>query len=225
MTSRFWYAALAVAIGILGLALDFYVISSVMVVSPGNPVARSLPDMLVYFWTFLTHLANLGLILVYVADLTGRRWLAWFRQPVTRTGLAGIITLVMLFFHFMLAPSYHFTGALFYANYMLHYVTPVLFLIWWFVFNPHGSLRFGDVPMMLVPGVTYVCWVLVRGLFAREYPYAILDPGFAPPGGPANGYLGVLTGVAILVAAVAMFCVLLIFADMLLGRRRAGAAA
>ncbi len=84
MTLRFWYALFAIAIGVVGISLDFSVMSSALVVSADNPVARSLPDMLVYFWTFLTHLSNLGLILVYLADLTRWRWLGWFRDPVTR---------------------------------------------------------------------------------------------------------------------------------------------
>ncbi len=127
----------------------------------------------------------------------------------------------MFFFHFMLAPNYHFTGALFYANYMLHYATPLLFLAWWLVFNSHGTLRYRDVPMMLLPGILYVVWVELRGLFAHEYPYAIIDPTFAPPGGQPNGYLGVAIGVGVLLVLVGLFCLLLVFADKLIGRRMA----
>ena len=42
--------------------------------------------------------------------------------------MAGMIALVMVFFHFMLAPYYTFTGGLLVANYLLHYVAPIIFL-------------------------------------------------------------------------------------------------
>ena len=57
------WAWVAIAAGLVGLALDFQAIAGTMVVSAQNPVARSLPNMLIYYWTFLTNLSNLGLIL------------------------------------------------------------------------------------------------------------------------------------------------------------------
>jgi hypothetical protein len=219
MPLRVLYVAVAILAGVVGLALDFYVIAGTLIVSPTNPVARSLPNMLVYYWTFLTNLSNLGLILVYLADLTKWRWLSWFHRPSTRAGLAGIMVLVMGFYHFMLAPQYHFTGPIVWSNYLLHYVTPLLYLGWWLMFTEHGTLRYRQLPMMLVPGLAYVGYVLVRGLIAGEYPYTILDPTWGMPGSPAQGYLGVAIGVAMLLIMVAAFDLLLTFVDGLLARR------
>lgn len=220
MPLRNWLAGLAIAAGVVGLALDFYVISGTMTVSADNPAARSLPNMVVYYWTFLTNLSNLGLLLVYVSALNGWGWLGWFRSPVTRGGVAGIITLVMLYYHVMLAPQYHFTGAIVVSNDLLHYVTPILYLLWWALCLPHGTLRVRDIPTMLIPGVSYVAYVLVRGPIAGEYPYTIIDPTFGPPGQPAQGYLGVALGVGILIVLVAIFDLLLVGIDGLIGRRR-----
>jgi hypothetical protein len=220
MPLRNWLAGLAIAAGVVGLALDFYVMSGTMVVSPENPVARSLPNMVVYYWTFLTNLSNLGLLLVYLSALTNWRWLGWFRHPVTRGGMAGIIVLVMVYYHVMLAPQYRFTGPIVVSNDLLHYVTPILYLIWWAAFVPHGTLRLRDVPMMLAPGLGYVAYVLIRGPIAGEYPYTIIDPTFAPPGHPAQGYVGVAIGVGILVVLVAIFDLLLVGIDGLIARGR-----
>ena len=60
MQLRYWWVGLAIAVGVVGLYLDFSVISGTMSASADNPVARSLPNMLVYYWTFLTNLSNLG---------------------------------------------------------------------------------------------------------------------------------------------------------------------
>ena len=47
MSLRNWYAALAIAVGIIGLLLDFWVIAGTPVASATNPVARSIPNLLI----------------------------------------------------------------------------------------------------------------------------------------------------------------------------------
>jgi hypothetical protein len=70
MSLRLPFALLAIMIGLVGLALDFYVIAGVM----GPPQNRSLLSFLVYYWSFLTNLSNTVLLLVYIADLSGAGW-------------------------------------------------------------------------------------------------------------------------------------------------------
>ena len=217
MPLRFAFALLAIAIGAIGLILDFYVIAGVM----GPPQNRSLAGFLVYYWSFLTNLSNTVLILIYAADLSGVRWLGWFREPVFKSGMAGLMMLVMFFYHFMLAPYLpDLPLAIEISNVLLHYVTPVLFLAWWAMWSPHGALRYRDVPLMLLPGLAYVAYIELRGPIAGEYPYTILDPGYAPPGGTAAGPLTVAISVGVLVVLVAIFDLLLVFIDGLIARRR-----
>lgn len=206
-------ALAGIIIGLLGLGIDFWIIMG----SPGadvdgNPRDRSLIGQFVYFWTFFTHLTNLGLVLFYLAELTGLQWLSALRLPRWRASMAGMIALVMVFFHFMLAPYYTFTGGLLVANYLLHYIAPIVFLLWWLTM-PHGSLLYRDIPWMVVPGLAYVVVVLIRGAIVNDYPYAILDAAKA-------GYGGVAIAVLVILAAVAAFCTVLVFIDQLLGRRR-----
>jgi hypothetical protein len=223
MALRTVLALIAIGVGAVGLGLNFYAISAVMSVSATNPVARSAPDFALYYLSFLTNLSNIALILVYLSDLTGWGWLGWFRQRVTRAGMAGLIALVMGFYHFMLAPSLGFlTGPIVLSNQLLHYVTPTLFLVWWLACTGHGTLRFRDVPAMLAPGLIYVAYILVRGAIVGDYPYTILDPGFAI-GGVPQGYLGVAIGVGVLVVMVAIFDLLLVGIDGLIARRRQAA--
>jgi hypothetical protein len=209
-----WIGILA---GLGGLAINSWeILSSSMTVSADNPVARSLPDALVYFWTFFTHLTNLWLLLIYAAELSGARWLAWFRLPVIQASAAAFITLVMLFYHFILAPNLHLEGGLAVANYLLHYLAPILYLVWWAIAARHGSLRWGQLPQMLLPGVAYVAWVLLRGAVVGEYPYNILDAG-------RFGYLRVAMGVGVLLVVVSFFCAALVLADGWLAQRRRAA--
>jgi hypothetical protein len=214
------FALIAIAIGVVGLTLNMSVIADVM----GPPQNRPFWNFLIYYWSFLTNLSNSALILIYIAELTGARWLSWFRDPITKGGMAGIMVLVMFFYHFMLAPTLpDMPDAIEYSNVLLHYVTPILFLTWWTAFSPHGTLRYRDVPLMLAPGLLYVLYIEVRGLLASEYPYTVLDPSFAPPGGTAVGPLTVAVSIGLLVALVAVFDVLLVYIDGLLARRRQAA--
>jgi hypothetical protein len=224
MSLRLPFALLAIAIGLVGLALDFYVIAGVM----GPPQNRPLWSFLVYYWSFLTNLSNTALILIYIADLMGARWMGWFRDPVTKAGMGGIMMLVMFFYHFMLAPYLpELPQAIVISNVLLHYVTPVLYLGWWFAFSSHGALRYRHLPLMLAPGLAYVAYIELRGPLAGEYPYTILDPGYAPPGGTAGGPLTVAISVGVLVVLVAIFDLLLVLVDALIAKRRqlAGGAA
>lgn len=224
MSLRLPYALLAIAIGLVGLALNFQGIAGTMVASATNPEPRSFASFLVYYWSFLTNLSNTALLLIYIAELTGAGWLSWFRNPVTKTGMAGIMMLVMFFYHFMLAPNLPpVPQTITISNVLLHYLTPLLFLGWWAFFSVRGTLRFRDLPVMLVPGLTYVAYIEIRGLLVADYPYTILDPGFAPPGGEPVGWLTVAISVGVLVALVAIFDLLLIVIDGLIGRRRRAA--
>lgn len=224
MSLRHFYAFFALAIGLTGLALNFHGIAGTMVASASNPEPRNFPSFLVYYWSFLTNLSNTALLLIYLADLTQARGLNWFRDSVTKAGMAGIMMLVMFFYHFMLAANLPpIPETIRISNILLHYLTPLLFLGWWAFFMPHGALRFRDLAMMLVPGLAYVAYIELRGLWIGDYPYTILDPGLAPPGGQPVGWLAVAISVGILVVLVAIFDLLLIAIDGLIARRRRAA--
>jgi len=208
-------AVIGGAAGVIGLSLDAIdIFPSVTTVSPANPVARSWPDAFVYFWTFFTHLTNLGLLLVYASAYSRARWLDWFRLPQSRAAIGAYILLVGLYYHFMLAPTLTLTGNVAIATWLLHYVAPIAYIVWWAVGSvPHGRLNIGDLPVMLIPGLGYVGFVLLRGSVVGEYPYDILDAG-------KFGYLQVGMGVLTLLIAVMLFSVKFIAVDRWLGARK-----
>jgi len=208
------YALVAILAGLIGLGINFQLIMGGMwaPTETGGP-PRGPVGTFVYFWSFFTHLTNLWLILCYVSELTGWRWLSWLRHPVGRASMAGSITLVMVFYHFMLAPNYHFEGGLLVSNILMHYVSPFLYLVWWAALSSHGTLRPRQVPLMLLPGLGYLAYALVRGAITGEYPYDIINV-------TKVGYGGVAIGAAILIVLVAIFCALLVGLDRLLARNQ-----
>ena len=221
MPLRNLYVLIAAAIGVVGLAFNFVEIAGVM----GPPQNRSFLNFLVYFVSFLTNLSNIALLLTYLSDHSDWGWLGWFRRHVTRGGLAGIMILVMFFYHFMLAPTLpkDLPQTITVSNILLHYLTPLLYLGWWALWVPHGGLRWSHVPEMLLPGLLYTAYAEVRGIIASEYPYEILDPTVKLPDGSMTGYGMVFVSVGVLVLLVAAFDAALVIADGLLGKARANA--
>ena len=130
---------------------------------------------LVFFFTFYTILTNIMLVLIYLSDLTGARWLGWWRSPVTRGMMAGAITLVGVFNHLLLAGLQTLTGLAAFCDLMLHYITPAFFVLWWLVFQPKGTLRLGNIPAMLLPTLIWLIWAMARGAVVDQYPYPILN--------------------------------------------------
>ena len=173
----------------------------------------SLGGAVVFYFSFFTILTNLLLVLIYSSELWLWPWLGWLRSPVTRGMLAAAITLVMVFYHFVLAPAWDPEGWALVADTALHYATPIIYLVWWVATVPHGQLKWSDIPAMLVPPTLYLIYVLIRGAAIGEYPYPILEANRIGYGVVALNVLAVLIGLT-------AFCAIVIALDRRLGRAK-----
>lgn len=185
-------------LGLAGVIVQGWVTLSLLL---GN--GRDLLDALVHFFTYFTILTNLMLVTIYLSELVDWRWLGWWRTSVTRGMMAGAIVLVMVFYHFLLAGLWAPEGWGKASDIALHYVAPVLYVLWWLLFQPKGDLRFQHIPLMLLPVAIWLAWAMARGAVTGEYPYPILE---------ANrlGYAQVaLNCLAVLAALVALFGVVI----------------
>jgi hypothetical protein len=128
-----------------------------------------------YLSAFFTILNNIGVFLVHLSARTSFTWLDWFRLPHVRTMFATLIFIVMMVYHFVLAPLWQPQGLAFITDTGLHYVTPLVYLGWWFGYQRRAKTRFGHLSYMLVPPIIYLTWVMVRGQFVNEYPYFFIN--------------------------------------------------
>lgn len=165
----------------------------------------------IFYFTFFTILTNLALVLIYVSELWPQEGLRWFRTPVTRGMMVAAIVLVGLFYHFVLAATWDPQGLWKVADVVLHYVTPIFYVLWWVLFMRHGRLKFGEIPAMLLPPVIYLIYAMIRGAILSEYPYPILE---------ANriGYGAVAINIAYLLVGVALLCSIVVAIDRALTR-------
>jgi hypothetical protein len=198
-------AAIGFAVGLGALILQF------VLTIPAAMQTRGLPLALLFFFSFFTILSNLGLVLIYLSELSASRPLAVFRQPVTRGLMLAVMALVLLFYHFLLAGSWDPQGPFLIADRLLHYATPLIYATWWARFVPHGHLRVSDLPIMLAPALVYLALILARGLFVGEYPYFILEVG-------RLGYPAVLLNALLVAAGLAVLSAIVVALDHLLAR-------
>jgi hypothetical protein len=181
------------AIGTVALLLQFY---ATLGLKLGQ--GAGLGATLVFFFTFYTILTNIMLVLVYLSDLNAARWLGWWRSPVTRGMMAGAIALVGIFNHLLLADLQDLAGLAALCDTLLHYVAPAYFVLWWLIFQPKGTLRFADIPVMLLPTLIWLIWAMLRGAVVEEYPYPILDAATLGYGAVAINCLFVFIGLLVL---------------------------
>jgi hypothetical protein len=181
-------AAIGFVVGLSALILQFAVI-----VPTSMDAGRGLFGSLVFYFSYFTILTNLLAVLIYLGALVrGQRWLMFFRKPLTRATAAATIALVGGFYHFALADLYELEGLLAFCTFVLHYVTPVLYLVWFAGWNRTGTLKWRDIATMLIYPVLYCLYAMARGALTAEYPYPVLDAATLGYGQVAVNIAGLL---------------------------------
>lgn len=196
-----------------GLGTGALLLQAAITFSLRLAAGHDLLDAVIYFFTFFTILTNLMLVLIYLSELVRWRMLDWWRQPVTRGMMTGAIILVGVFYHFLLAGLWAPQGWAKLADVSLHYLTPILYVVWWIAFAPKSQLRFADIPVMLLPVAVWLGWAMLRGAVIGEYPYPILEAD-------KLGYGTVALNCLVVLAALIALYALVVLVDHTLGRRR-----
>lgn len=166
----------------------------------------------IFYFSFFTIISNLMLVLVYASAEARSGWLSFWRRPTTRAMMAGAITLVMVFYHVMLAQLWAPQGWAYVADVTLHYVLPVTYLTWWAWTGPHGDLSWRDLPEMLLYPILYLIWAMAYGSITGRFPYPILDV-------PHLGTLPIIFNCILVFAALLVLYALTIALDRFLARR------
>lgn len=193
-------------LGVLALVLQFGLTITLRL---GN--GDTIFGAVVFFFTFFTILTNLALVLIYASELWPRQALSWFRSPVTRGMMAAAITLVMAFYHLILAETWDPQGLALVCDIALHYLTPIYYVLWWILFMRHGTLKLSDIPAMLLPPTVYLVYAMIRGAIVGEYPYPILEA-------QRLGYGQVAINVLMVLVALTVLCAIVVAIDRALTR-------
>lgn len=184
-TADIIFKSLFAAISASGLAAN--------IVAAAEPLKAL--NLLAYF-TIQSNLIVLGVIL-YGLSLRIRNKPEGTFFAAIRNGATLWILVTGLVFHFMLSPLIHATGFWQYAIIVLHYVTPMLVLVNWIVFEEKGKVRYPQTLWWLLYPLFYLVVTEIRPVIDGFYPYWFLNPFKAYPAG-IGSWGGVLIAVAVL---------------------------
>ena len=198
------------AIGIVGLLLQ-----TAITIPASMEAGRGFFGSIVYLLTFFTILTNIAAVLVHLSLIStrGYAWLPFFAGARVRAGVAISITLVFIIYTTVLRGLVQLEGLFLLCDILLHYVTPVLFVLWWLVAGADGSTRWRDIPVWMTYPVACLAVALARAPFAGEVPYPFLD--FA-----TKGWGAVLLNSLMMTTLFLVLSVLAILADHVVSRSR-----
>ncbi|MER9465938.1 Pr6Pr family membrane protein [Mesorhizobium sp. M0482] len=198
-------------IGLAGLVLQLFI-----TVPASMEAGRSFVGSLVFYFSFFTILTNIGAVLVHASLLssTGYAWFPAFAGPRMRAAVAAAITLVFIVYATVLAQLWQPQGLFLLCDVLLHYVTPVLFVLWWLVAGADGSTRWRDISWWMIYPVAYLAYALLRAPIAGEVPYPFLDVA-------KNGTVSVAVSAVVITGLFLMLCIVTVLVDHGISRLRA----
>ncbi|CCV06569.1 conserved membrane hypothetical protein [Mesorhizobium metallidurans STM 2683] len=197
-------------IGLAGLVLQICI-----TIPASMEAGRSFLGSLVFYFSFFTILTNIGAVFVHTALLssTGYARFPAFAGPRVRAGVAVAISLVFIIYATVLAQLWQPQGLFLVCDVLLHYVTPVLFVLWWLVAGADGTTRWSDISWWMVYPIVYLAYVLVRAPIAGEVPYPFLNVA-------NNGATSVAFSALAVTGLFLVLCVVAVLADRGISRIR-----
>lgn len=96
-------------------------------------------------------------------------------EPITLSGLLIYIVLVGILYPILLADRWNPQGARKFSVILSHYVVPPLFLIYWLLYVPKGTLPLNAPFLWVIFPTLYALGILVRGSVTNIYPYPFMD--------------------------------------------------
>lgn len=200
----------AAVLGWAGLGIQLYLIFFARL-----SVGASLLGGLVSFFSYFTVITNTLVAVVLTCAVTDRESNArrWFLQPWVSSGIAVSIAVVGLAYSILLRHLWHPQGWQFIADELLHDVMPLLFLAYWWVCVPKGSLRLKHLPLWLIYPLVYFAYALLRGHLLGAYAYPFIDVALL-------GYPQVFVNAGGILAGFVLIALLVIGIDRWQGRRK-----
>lgn len=169
-----WSAAAVAALVWAALLLQLWLTMGI-VIGQGRGFAMGL----VVYFGFFTVLTNFLAATCLSACAIGPRFPGY--RSVTHafaiTTLAAAITMVGLVYFLILRHTWKPEGAQFVADAALHYVNPLLVVLFWFWVLPAGAVKWRALPWLFAYPLLYLVYVFGRGEVFKIYPYFFIDVG------------------------------------------------
>jgi hypothetical protein len=177
--------------------------SALSLVAIGVELDRTirLHDGIVDFFSFFTFESSLFAAAIFllggISVLRGptvSRLAVWRGAATVYMTITGIVYTILL-----RGPD---PTAVPWANDLLHYIFPIIFLADWFIDTPRLRITFKQGLIWVIYPLVYLAYTLMRGAYTHWYPYPFIDP-------ITQGYAGVIRmSLIILVGALVLIGIL-----------------
>ena len=164
------YRTIAGVIGLIGVAVQYWLVAE-------GKSGEALVGTTVHFFGYFTILTNIlvaaAMLLPVAAPNSGLG--RFLERPTVRAALVGYIVIVGTVYYLLLRNLENATGLHLYFEYVLHYVTPPLFVLDWLLFVPKGGVGWRNGVDSLTYPTAYLVWTLAHGAVSDWYPYPFID--------------------------------------------------
>jgi hypothetical protein len=161
---------------VAGAAIAWFAILGQLYLNIENRVLP-LSQTIIKFASYFTILTNIlvAVCFTYVAMQPNKKWGKFFSRPQVASAINVYIFVVGLVYNTVLRLLWAPQGLQLVVDNLLHVITPVWFLVYWYAFVPKSSLQYKNVWAWLIYPLVYCCYILVRGAFTGMYPYFFVD--------------------------------------------------
>ena len=209
LTLRQRFVSVIALLGWVGLSIQLY-----LILLGRWELGASLLGGLVSTFSFFTVLTNILVAVVLTWELTERPSVVrrWFLLPSVRSGIAVSIALVGLAYNLLLRHLWQPDGWQFVADELLHDVVPLLYVVYWWLCVPKGTLRLRHIGLWVIYPVVYFAYLLLRGDWLATYPYPFIDVA-------SLGYQQVFINAGGILAGFVAIALAVVGLDRWMGRR------
>jgi hypothetical protein len=205
---KLFYRLLAGLFGCFALALQLY-----LIIKNAPDSGKSYFSETIRFFSYMTVMTNILVTLTFLVPLFAKnsRLGRFLSGSFMETGTMLYITVVGVSYHFLLSHIWAPTGWQKVADVSLHYVVPIAYIIYWFLFVSKGAQHYSNAYKWLVFPLTYLIYALLYGAIVKAYAYPFIDV-------IKYGYGTVLKNGLLLGVGYYLMGLLLIFIDKQIGR-------
>lgn len=194
-------AWLGLILGLAGVAGQYIFFQPLFRQMGMGPVSSAF-GMLMFF----TVLTNSMLVAAYWSSLlrTPGRLTAFFSRIGVQTALAAQIALVAIVYITALRGHVEMTLPMQMTDFVLHYLAPAVYLIWWWRLPGKQSINYSNIPAWMAWPILYLCFIMLAGLTTGAFVYPILDVN-------RLGTTAVAINITLILGLLAILCAGLVF--------------
>lgn len=150
--------------------IDFYIVNG-----ENEPFLPFLAE----FFTYFTIVGNLAMALYFTLQLFNfnNQITSVFFTKGCSTAIVSYITFVSLGYHTLFDDMYEPEKITLFMDILLHLINPLLYLLYWWVYEAKKDLEWNIIPQLLILPILYIIYVMLVGFIHDEYPYEFFDPG------------------------------------------------